>query len=136
MTGSRTRPQEFRCTLDSPDAEAQFRAFTRAICGEDGHARHAVLVQTTWGARCLLENSGRCIGTDTPWSMAQQVLAPVFTFDPGVEWVALFAMDDWQMRLDAALAASLADGGSWAARLAEEMLTELPCTTRLIVSRQ
>ncbi len=129
------KSEEFRCTLDDPLAEAVFSRFARTICGDAGHGRHAILVQAGEGPRCLLQNSGRCIESDTPWRMTREVLEPVFRFDETVEWVALFAIDDWQMRLDAALQASFSDSRPWSKLLAEELLAELPTTTRLVVSR-
>ncbi|TAN71753.1 MAG: hypothetical protein EPN20_04380 [Magnetospirillum sp.] len=128
-------PEEFSCTLNDPQAEAAFRRFTAAICGETGHGRHAVLILDAAGPRCLLQNSGRCLDADTPWRMTREVLEPVFRFDPAVEWVALFPMDDWQMRCDAALEASFGDSRSWSRRLAEDLLAELPGVSRLVVRR-
>ncbi|RAU22758.1 hypothetical protein CU669_05045 [Paramagnetospirillum kuznetsovii] len=129
------KPEEFRCALNDPLAEAVFRRFARTICGEAGHGRHAILVQSTEGPRCLLQNSGRCIEADTPWRMTREVLEPVFRFDEAVQWVALIPVDDWQMRLDAALQASFTDPRPWSKTLAEDMLAELPGVTRLVVSR-
>ncbi|MBI3444207.1 MAG: hypothetical protein HY055_02290 [Magnetospirillum sp.] len=127
--------ETFTCSLDDPAAEATFRRFATAICGESGHGRHAVLVKGADGPRCLLQNSGRCLEAHTPWSMTREVLSPVFRFDEKVEWVALFPTDDWQMRLDAALAASFTDPRPWSRLLAEDLLAELPGVTHLIVSR-
>lgn len=129
------KPEVFRISLDGATAEATFRRFTAAICGETGHGRHAVLVQSAEGPRLLLQNSGRCLDADTPWRMTHEVLAPVFLFDDQVEWVALFPMDDWQMRCDAALQASFTDTRSWSRLLAEELLAELAGVPHLIVSR-
>lgn len=126
---------EFRCTLDDTAAEAEFRRFAVSICGESGHGRHAILVQGGDGPRVLLQNSGRCIEADTPWRMTREVLEPVFRFDDAVEWVAMIPMDDWQMRLDAALQSSFTDSRPWSRLLAEELLAELPATTRLVISR-
>jgi hypothetical protein len=44
-------------------------------------------------------------------------------------------MDDWQMRLDAALQASFSDSRPWSLVLAEELLAELPGVSRLIIRR-
>jgi hypothetical protein len=129
------KPEIYRITMDDPEADATFRRFTTAICGETGHGRHAVLIHSGEGPRCMLQNSGRCLDADTPWRMTREVLAPVFLFDDQVEWVALFPMDDWQMRLDAALEASFTADRPWARLLAEELLAELPGTTHLIVTR-
>ncbi len=129
------KPEIFRIRLDDPEADATYRRFTTLICGETGHGRHAVLVHSPEGPRCLLQNSGRCLDADTPWRMTREVLAPVFMFDDQVEWVALFPMDDWQMRCDAALEASFSGTMSWSHLLAGELLAELPSTTHLIVSR-
>lgn len=127
----------FRIGLNDPQAESTFRRFTAAICGETGHGRHAVLTYGAEGPRCLLQNSGRCLDADTPWRMTREVLFPVLMFDEAIEWVALFPMDDWQMRLDAALEASFTDpqSRSWSRLLADELLAELPGVTHLIVSR-
>ncbi|ARJ67190.1 hypothetical protein WV31_16705 [Magnetospirillum sp. ME-1] len=127
----------FRISLNDPQAEATFRRFTQAICGETGHGRHAVLSYGADGPRCLLQNSGRCLDADTPWRMTRDVLFPVLSFDDGVEWVALFPMDDWQMRMDAALESSFTDaqGRSWSRLLADQLLAELPTVTHLMVSR-
>ncbi|KIL97044.1 hypothetical protein CCC_00105 [Paramagnetospirillum magnetotacticum MS-1] len=130
-----TKPAIFRIRLDDPGAEAIFRRFTAAICGESGHGRHAVLVFGAEEPRLILQNSGRCLDADTPWRMTREVLAPVFLFDDQVEWVALFPMEDWQMRCDAALGASFTDTRSWSRLLAEELAAELPIVTHLIVSR-
>ncbi|MDO8605426.1 MAG: hypothetical protein Q7R40_02710 [Phaeospirillum sp.] len=130
-----SKPEEFRCTLDGSDSAAAFRRFAETICGDSGHGRHAVLVQGADGPRCLLQNSGRCIESSTPWAMTREVVEPVFRFDDGVEWVALFPIDDWQMRLDAALQASFNDSRPWSRLLAEELLAELPGVTRLVISR-
>ena len=127
--------EEFRCTLDDPLADATFRRFTATICGETGHGRHAVLVHDADGPRSLLQNSGRCLDVGTPWRMTREVLEPLFRFDDTVDWVALFPMDDWQMRCDAALQASFGGGRSWSRLLAEELLAELPGVPRLIVHR-
>jgi hypothetical protein len=130
-------PEIFRISLNDAGAEDTFRRFTAAICGETGHGRHAVLTYGADGPRCLLQNSGRCLDAGTPWRMTREVLNPVFMFDDRVEWVAMFPMDDWQMRCDAALAASFADerGRSWSRLLADELLDELPTVSHLIVSR-
>ncbi len=128
-------PEVFRCTLDDPQAEATFRRFTTAICGETGHGRHAVLTYGADGPRCLLQNSGRCLDAGTPWRMTREVLFPVLMFDDGIEWIAMFPMDDWQMRCDAALQASFNDTRSWSRLLADELLAELPTVPHLIVSR-
>ena len=128
-------PEEFHCTLDDPQAEVTFRRFTAALCGETGHGRHAVLVHGADGPRCLLQNSGRCLNADTPWAMTREVVLPLFRFDPAVEWVALFPMEDWQMRIDAALGASFTDSRPWSLVLAGELLAELPGVTRLIIRR-
>ena len=125
----------FRCTLDDPGAETVFRRFTAAICGETGHGRHAVLVHGADGPRCLLQNSGRCLAADTPWRMTRAVLDPVFRFDDRVEWVALFPMDDWPMRCDAALQASFGGSRPWSRLLAEALLDELPGVPHLLVGR-
>ena len=125
----------FRISLDDPQAAATFRRFTHAICGESGHGRHAVLVHGLDGPRCLLQNSGRCLDADTPWAMTREVLSPLFRFDDRVEWVAMFPMDDWQMRLDAVLAASFSESRPWSQRLAEDLLAELPGLSHLIISR-
>ncbi len=130
-----TAPEEFRCTLDDPQAAAIFRRFAIAICGETGHGRHAVLVHDADGPRCLLQNSGRCLHADTPWRMTREVVEPLFRFDDGVEWVALFPVDDWRMRCDAALQASFGATWSWSRRLAEELLAELPGVPRLVIRR-
>ncbi|EME70049.1 hypothetical protein H261_10219 [Paramagnetospirillum caucaseum] len=131
------KPEIFRINLNDSDADSTFRRFTAAICGETGHGRHAVLTYGADGPRCLLQNSGRCLDADTPWRMTRDVLFPVLTFDDGIEWVALFPMDDWQMRCDAALQSSFTDerGRSWSRLLADELLTELPGVSHLIVSR-
>ncbi|BAE49680.1 hypothetical protein [Paramagnetospirillum magneticum] len=129
------KPEVFRISLDDAAADSTFRRFTAAICGETGHGRHAVLVQSAEGPRLLLQNSGRCLDADTPWRMTREVLAPVFLFDDQVEWVALFPMDDWQMRCDAALEASFTADKPWSRLLAEELLAELPGVPHLIVSR-
>lgn len=127
----------YRISLDDPEAEDTFRRFTQAICGETGHGRHAVLTYGADGPRCLLQNSGRCLDAGTPWRMTREVLFPVLTFDDGIEWIAMFPMDDWQMRCDAALEASFTDqhGRSWSRLLADQLLAELPGVTHLIVSR-
>jgi hypothetical protein len=129
------KAEEFRCTMDDPQAGLVFRRFAETICGDAGHGRHAILVHGAEGVRVLLQNSGRCIESSTPWHMTREVLEPVFRFDDKVEWVALFPIDDWQMRLDGALQASFTDPRPWSRLLAEELLAELPGTTRLIVSR-
>ena len=129
------KPEEFLCTLDDPGAESVFRRFTALLCGETGHGRHAMLVHGSDGPRCLLQNSGRCLNADTPWAMTREVVLPLFRFDPEVEWVALFPMEDWQMRLDAALQASFHDARPWSKVLAEELLAELPDVSRLIIRR-
>ncbi len=129
------KPEIFRCTLDDPEAEATFRRFTDLICGEAGHARHAVLTVGPEGPRCLLQNSGRCIDSGTPWRMARETYGPMLRFDDSVERVVLFPMEDWQMRCDAALKASFDAGKSWSLLLAEELLAELPAVPHLIVTR-
>ena len=131
------KPEIFRISLNDPEADSTFRRFTNAICGETGHGRHAVLIQGSEGPRCLLQNSGRCLDADTPWRMTREVLFPVLTFDDGIEWIAMFPMDDWQMRCDAALESSFTDqhGRSWSRLLADELLAELPGVSHLIVSR-
>ena len=131
------KPEIFRISLNEPDADSTFRRFTNAICGETGHGRHAVLTYGAEGPRCLLQNSGRCLDADTPWRMTREVLFPVLTFDDGIEWIAMFPMDDWQMRCDAALESSFTDEGgrSWSRLLADELLAELPGVSHLIVSR-
>jgi hypothetical protein len=131
------KPEIFRISLNDPEADATFRRFATAICGDTGHGRHAVLTYGADGPRCLLQNSGRCLDADTPWRMTREVLYPVLTFDDGIEWVALFPLDDWQMRCDAALQSSFTDGQgrSWSRLLADELLAELPGVTHLIVSR-
>ncbi|CAA7626729.1 conserved hypothetical protein [Candidatus Terasakiella magnetica] len=127
--------QKFECALNDPAAEATFRSFTAAILGEAGHGRHAVLVKSPDGPRCLLQNSGRCLSADTPWRMTRDVVEPVFRFDDSVEWVALFPIDDWQMRMDAALQASFTSDRPWARMLADELLAELDSVQRLIITR-
>lgn len=129
------KPEIFRCTLDDPEAEATFRRFTTLICGEAGHARHAVLAVGPDGPRCLLQNSGRCIDAGTPWWMARETYGPMLRFDDTVEWVAMFPLDDWQMRCDAALSASLDKDLAWSRLLAEELLAELPKVDHLILTR-
>lgn len=131
------KPEIYRISLLDPEADATFRRFTTAICGETGHGRHAMLSFGTDGPRCLLQNSGRCLDADTPWRMTRDVLSPMLTFDETIQWVALFPMDDWQMRCDAALQASFTDPElrSWSRLLADELLAELPTVSHLIVSR-
>lgn len=123
------------CRLDDPEADAAFRAFTDAVCN-GGSRRYAILSQHAGlGPRCLLESSGRCLAADTPWRMARAMIEPLLRFDDTVEWVALFPIDDWKQRCDAALEASFAAGESWTRRLAQELADELPTLPRLVVSR-
>ncbi|WP_173983730.1 hypothetical protein [Magnetospirillum sp. SS-4] len=129
------KAEPYHCTLDAPESEDVFRRFVDSICGEAGHARHAALAVGPEGPRCLLQNSGRCIDTGTPWRMARDTYGPLLRFDDAVEWVALFPLDDWQMRCDAALSASLDGGASWSRLLAEELLAELPLVPHLIIRR-
>jgi hypothetical protein len=124
-----------RCQLNDPDAEVAFRSFAETIC-DGGSQRYAILSHHAgYGPRCLLESSGRCLAATTPWRMARAMVEPLFQFDDTLEWVALFPIEDWQQRCDAALQASFDGGPPWARRLAEELLSELDGLPRLIIAR-
>jgi hypothetical protein len=123
------------CGLDDPDAESTFRQFTDRIC-RGASQRYAMLsYHAVDGARCLLETSGRCLAADTPWRMARLMVEPLFRFDPSVEWVALFPVENWSRRCDDALRASFSAGVSWARLLARELAAELESKPRLIICR-
>ncbi|MGE5545862.1 MAG: hypothetical protein ACM33T_03115 [Solirubrobacterales bacterium] len=126
----------FECRLDDPGADAAFRAFVEALCGESASRRYAILAHHAGtGPRCLLESSGRCLPADTPWRMARAMVEPLLRFDDTVEWVALFPIDDWKARGDRAMADAMAAGESWTRRLSRELADELPRVPRLIVRR-
>lgn len=124
------------CRVDDPEAETAFHSFTETIC-DGGSRRYALLSHHgDFGPRCLLENSGRCLAADTPWAMTRAMFEPLFRFDDTLEWIALFPVDNWRQRCDAALADSLAEGTtSWSRLLASQLASELPSLPRLIISR-
>lgn len=124
------------CRLDDPEAETAFHSFTKTICG-GGSRRYALLsYHGEFGPRCLLESSGRCLEVNTPWAMTRAMLEPLVRFDETLEWIALFPVDNWRQRCDAALAESLAEGTTpWSRLLAIQLASELPSLPRLIISR-
>lgn len=125
---------EIRLSLEQADAEATYVGFRDAVC--DGKSRrYAMLCKGGDGIRCKLQNSGRCLDPDTPWHMVRGVVEPMFRFDAGTEWVALFTVEGWKGQLDAAVAASLDSGRPWMDELSEALAAGLEALPRLIVTR-
>ena len=123
-----------RCSLDDTAAEDAYLAFRETVCGGKSR-RYAMLYYGSDGVRCKLENSGRCLDADTPWRMVRFLVEPMFRFDPGMEWVALFPAENWRQRCDAALNASLETGRSWTRILADRLADELDEIPRLVITR-
>lgn len=123
-----------RCGLDDAAAENSYLVFRDSICAGKSR-RYGMLYRGSDGVRCKLENSGRCLDADTPWRMVKFLVEPLFRFDPGMEWVALFPADNWRQHCDAALNASLDNGRSWTRILADRLATELDGMPRLLITR-
>jgi len=122
------------CRIEDAGAEDSYNAFRDALCG--GHARrYAMLYRGGDGVRCKLENSGRCLDPDTPWKMLRFMIDPLFRFDDKTEWVALFPVENWKQRCDAALQASLENGRPWGHILADTLAEEMAALPRLVIIR-
>ncbi len=126
--------EAFRCALTAADAEATFERFRDAVCAGKTR-RYALLCKAAPGIRCKLQNSGRCLDPDTPWHMVRLVVAPMFRFDPSVEWVALFPVEDWKRRCEAAVAAAIESGRDWTVELSEGLAAGLEDRARLVLTR-
>ncbi len=125
---------EIRCSLEQSDAEAAYVRFRDAVC--DGKSRrYAMLCKGSDGIRCKVQNSGRCLDPDTPWSMVRGVIEPLFRFDDGTEWVAIFTVEQWKAQLDAAVAVSLESGGPWTEELSDALAAGRETRPRLMVTR-
>lgn len=125
---------EIRCSVSQPDAERLFVGFRDAVC-QGKSRRYALLCKGSDGIRCKLQNSGRCLDPDTPWAMVKLVVEPLFRFDDGMEWVAMFPVENWKQRCDQAVAASLHSGRAWVEELTDGLAAELPSRPRLLMVR-
>jgi hypothetical protein len=125
---------EIRCSIEDADAEAAYLRFRDGVCVGKSR-RYAMLCKGADGIRCKVQNSGRCLDPDTPWHMVRAVVEPMFRFDHGTEWVALFTVEHWKGQLDAAVAASLDSGRPWTDELSAALAAGLETRPRLIVTR-